>query len=353
MVTDNYYQFCQSVIGYSHRVRNLPCQDACKTISNEETNLMIIAVADGHGSEPLSQTGSKIVVESACKNIADFVKELNNTDIIKSFKSLSKSIYCGINPEVKNNGFAISKPFYVNDSGYQKIINEKLITEEALNEFSIISDFFNALSKLEKFIVYDWCTKVTEDFSNIKDKEPEKLKEYNINESDFNNPYHLYGTTLLAAAISEEYWFAIQIGDGTCLALFDENNDYSEFKQINQPIPDDERCYNNITTSICDSDSYLEFRHSVGTKLPQAIFLGSDGIENSFSCDNRKQELQSLQNFYIDLIKDFSEDTTKEKRNENLSEKLKNLTEDYSGDDMAIAGLISNTWLKSPIDKTL
>lgn len=352
MVTDKYYQFCQSVTGYSHRIRNLPCQDACKTILNEQPNLIVIAVADGHGSEPLSQIGSKIAVESACKNIADFVKELSNTDIIKSFKSLPKSIYCGINPEVKNNGFAISKPFYVNDYGYQKIINEKLITEEALNEFTIISDFFNALSKLEKFIVYDWCTKVTEDFSRLKAKEPEKLTEYNINESDFNNPYHLYGTTLLAAVISEEYWFALQIGDGTCLALFDENNDYSEFKQINQPIPDDERCFNNITTSICDSDSYLEFRHSVGTKLPQAIFLGSDGIENSFSCDNRKQELQSLQNFYIDLIKDFSEDTTKEKRNENLSEKLKNLTEDYSGDDMAIAGLISNTWLKSPIDKT-
>ena len=353
MVIDKYYHFCQSVIGYSHRIRNLPCQDACKTILNEEPNLMVIAVADGHGSEPLSQLGSKIAVESACKNITDFVKELKDSDIIKSFNSLSKSIYCGINPEVKNNGFVISKPFYVNDSGYQKIINEKLITEEALNEFSIISDFFNALSKLEKFIVYDWCTKVDENFSNLKANEPEKLKEYNINESDFNNPYHLYGTTMLAAAITEKYWFAIQIGDGTCLALFDENNDYSEFKQINQPIPDDERCFNNITTSICDSDSYLEFRHSVGTKLPKAIFLGSDGIENSFSCDNRKQELQSLQNFYIDLIKDFSEDPTKEKRNENLSEKLKNLTEEYSGDDIAVAGLISNTWLKSLIDKTV
>ena len=107
MVADKYYHFCQSVIGYSHRIRNLPCQDACKTILNEEPNLIVIAVADGHGSEPLSQIGSKIAVESACKNITDFVKELSNTDIIKSFKSLPKSIYCGINPEVKNKGFAI------------------------------------------------------------------------------------------------------------------------------------------------------------------------------------------------------------------------------------------------------
>ena len=87
----------------------------------------------------------------------------------------------------------------------------------------------------------------------------------------------------------------------------------------------------------------------MGTKIPKAIFLGSDGIENSFTSDNRQEELQSLQNFYIDLIKDFSRYITKKNRNEKLIEKLKNLTEDYSGDDVSIAGLISDSWLERTI----
>ena len=346
MVKDKYFQFYQSVIGYSHRIRNLPCQDACDGFLNSDPNLLVIAVADGHGSEPLSQIGSKIVVESACRNIAEFVKELKDSETTKQFNLLSDKIFCGINPKVKNSKLDSSKAYYINDFDYNKIIDEKTITEEELNKSTIVSDFFSSLSKLEKFIVYDWCQKVYEDFSKRQERESDKLKDYNLKDSDYDNPYHLYGTTLLATVITDNYWFAIQIGDGTCLALFDENADSADFKQINQPVPDDERCYRNITTSICDSDSYLEFRHCLGTKIPKAIFVGSDGIENSFTSDNRQEELQSLQKFYKDLIKDFSKDLTKEKRNEKLIEKLKNLTEDYSGDDVSIAGLISDSWLE-------
>ncbi len=331
----NYFQFNKSVKGFSHRIRNIICQDASKISSDGK--ILVIAVADGHGSEPLSQFGSEFAVDIACNAIIQFVKDLQEAHKIDSFKSLPNYLYCGINAKVKNNNFENLKPLFLDKNGLRKIINNSNSLEEEIDESLIVEESFKLLSHLEKNILYEWFKKVSEDFDSKKD-----TNEFEFDLKDNEKFYHLYGTTLLATCITEDFWFAIQIGDGTCVALYDSIEESNVFSIINQPIPIDERCYRNITTSMCDSDSYLEFRHCIGTKLPKAIFIGSDGIENSFSKDNNDQELQK---FYLDLINDFSRISNEKERTDYLGDKLKKLTEDGSGDDVSVAGLIDKSWL--------
>ena len=68
----------------------------------------------------------------------------------------------------------------------------------------------------------------------------------------------------------------MQIGDGKCVVI-DQNGSISE------PIPWDENCQMNVTTSICDSDASDEFRFFVTEEKPSAVFCGSDGIDDSYA----------------------------------------------------------------------
>ena len=342
MVTNEFFQFGESVIGYNHRLRNIVCQDDKDCFLDDNPNLMIIAIADGHGSEPLSQFGAEKAVKVACDNIAKFVKEFEKTNTFVSLKCLTKDIYAGVNSNVKNIDFESSKMLLLNKFGYKNIIEVEDATELSVKELSVINDFFHKIELLEKYIVYDWNKEIDQCFNNLRTNKPDYIKELNLDKKDLNNFSHLFGTTLLASVITNDYWFAIQVGDGTCVALFDDNCDNSNYLPINQPIPSDERCYKNITTSLCDLDAFLDFRHCVGIRLPKAIFLGSDGIENSFPDSTNPQDLN---NFYISLIHLFAKEETKEQRNKILIEKLKYLTEEYSGDDVSIVGLINKEWL--------
>ncbi|GGN81941.1 hypothetical protein GCM10011579_069090 [Streptomyces albiflavescens] len=57
-----------SVEGYRHRRQGLPCQDACAyTVS---ASVAVLAVADGAGSRPRSEEGSRLAVELAAEQFA-------------------------------------------------------------------------------------------------------------------------------------------------------------------------------------------------------------------------------------------------------------------------------------------
>lgn len=62
-----------------------------------------------------------------------------------------------------------------------------------------------------------------------------------------------YGCTLIAYVQTKHFWLALQIGDGRCVVL-NKANEWS------QPIPWDDRCMLNMTTSLCDEDAVNEFR---------------------------------------------------------------------------------------------
>lgn len=137
-----------------------------------------------------------------------------------------------------------------------------------------------------------------------------------------------YGTTLIGAVLAEDFWLGLQIGDGKCVVV-------SENGEFTQPIPWDEECFLNVTTSLCDENAAREFRFCFSRNLPAAVFIGSDGINDCFAGDER------LYDFYRVTLKSFAE-TDEETAITQLKEYLPTLSEKGSGDDMSV-GIIVNT----------
>ena len=137
-----------------------------------------------------------------------------------------------------------------------------------------------------------------------------------------------YGTTLIGVMLAENFWLGLQIGDGKCVAI-------SKDGEFTQPIPWDEQCFLNVTTSICDENAAKEFRFCFSRILPAAVFIGSDGIDDCFAGDER------LYDFYRVTLKSFAQ-TDEETAVAQLKEYLPTLSEKGSGDDMSV-GILVNT----------
>ena len=88
-----------------------------------------------------------------------------------------------------------------------------------------------------------------------------------------------YGCTLMCFASTRTYWFAFHIGNGKCVAISVDSGRIGS----SDPVPWDEKCFRNVTTSLCDPEALDKFRYCYGgtDTLPLAVFLGSDGIDDS------------------------------------------------------------------------
>jgi serine/threonine protein phosphatase PrpC len=157
----------------------------------------------------------------------------------------------------------------------------------------------------------------------LNDEEKEICKAGNINSEDDENLIRLYGTTLLAALVSDSFWFAIQIGDGMCVTL--QKNGTAEL-----PIPTDARLAFGRTTSLCDTEAIENFREGFGLTKIQGITVATDGIADSFAPDK-----------YLQFNRELYEKFTRfpDKVDEDLQEFLPELSKRGSGDDVAIAGI--------------
>ena len=219
-----------------------------------------------------------------------------------------------------------------------------------------LSDWENPDKRQEllKEIVNTW-TVLTIDhyYDNLTEQEIAQLPLFPDVEQSIRNITTLYGCTLMAACVHPEGWFAFQIGDGKCVAIhplqidldFPENN--SKFlipnsKLVTEPVPDDERCFLNMTTSLCDPDAANEFRFCGGDKntTPVAIFLGSDGIDNSWGTE------EALYNFYIEVLKHC---TSAADVTHDLEESLPQLSQAGSHDDMSVAAIVDKDLLAKNI----
>jgi hypothetical protein len=129
----------------------------------------------------------------------------------------------------------------------------------------------------------------------------------------------------MAAVVTPEYWFAFHIGDGKMIAL-QNNPTYME------PVPWDDRCFLNGTTSLCDSNALDEFRYCYCGDgcFPDALFLGSDGMDDTFGATD------NLADFYIKIAELLSENAS-EKVLADIKETLPNLSSKGSKDDMSLA----------------
>jgi hypothetical protein len=329
-----YRSFSHSTIGARHIKNDLPCQDA--SLNNDENNdgrMSVAVIADGHGSPQhfRSDIGSEAAAEIALTGIKEFIEQNQNV------------------PEA-----------FVNGGGKK------------------------ALDQLAKHIISAWVSRVSDDeiaFPLAQDTRmaavEDKHKTEYLNDPDHQNFCHAYGTTLIAVAMTDDYWFGFHIGDGKCEVLYEDGT-------WEQPIPWDDKCFLNSTTSICDDNSISEFRYWFGFRQedgsfaeyrygvdgqnrdnskilrckPIAVFIGSDGVDDTYPVHENEKHLKYL---YRSIVLSFAA-TGFEKVSAQILELSKRLAQHGSQDDISIAGiigdlqansvLIENLTLQAEADKT-
>lgn len=122
------------------------------------------------------------------------------------------------------------------------------------------------------------------------------------------------------------YWLSIQIGDGKSIAAYRDG-------VFVEPVPADENCLGNRSTSLCNSNAKESFRHYYSKVKPIAVFVSSDGVEESF-------DQAGLYNFFYSVaywLKEEGFDTAKAK----VEGLLPQISEGGSGDDVSVAIMVS------------
>ncbi|GHU52450.1 hypothetical protein AGMMS49975_08240 [Clostridia bacterium] len=273
--------FSISAQGASHLKINKICQDSSCSLDEPNGKYAIAAVSDGHGGDKYfrSDKGSRNAVEIArtaaafCMETQVFIDTMSSSD---------------------------------NANGKEKVLSDL--------EASIVRIWGSAIeNKLKEY-------PITEDEISGFDEDV-KLK-FRDDKSDYK--FRAYGATLIVAVVCEDFWFGFQIGDGTFVVK--QNGEYS------QPIEIDEKCVGTNTTSICNSNAIKYFHHAWGLGVPEAVFIATDGVDESFATEN------GLYKFYDNIIKNSCEDWE-----DNLSELenyLPELSKKGSRDDVSISGII-------------
>ena len=285
--------YCQ---GASHILVDKVCQDYAYCETKQGTSIAI--VCDGHGGERYfrSDVGARFAAEVARDSIRALLKDLGQySDLLK------KAEFTQV---------------------------EALTTQRKTGNLDKETELDLVFRQLFKSIIAGWHCRIEEhsNLNPLSDYEREKVPEKYTSEY-LQHLEKTYGCTLMAAVSTNHYWFAFQIGDGKCIS-FDCSGNWLE------PIPWDDNCFLNKTTSLCDSDAIDEFRYCYGGKgtHPIAVFLGSDGIDDSFG------ETENMVNFYIQLAKLIcSSRHGKEDAEKSLREDLPQLSRIGSKDDMSVA----------------
>ena len=299
---ESYSFSCQ---GESHKADNKPCQDASFSAVYDD-GLAIAIVCDGHGGERYfrSDVGSRMATEVICESVKTFVENVDKT-------------------------MFIGQPF---------IAQEAITSEEVIKKQTPIDKAFR---QLFSSIIYQWNQKIAEHAANtvVSEWEQEHVPQKYLDELKTSETFEkLYGCTLMVYVQTPDYWFAFHLGDGKCVSFHQEGDLWQ------MPIPWDERCFLNKTTSLCDSNAINEFRYCYegDGKYPMAVFLGSDGMDDSFGED------PNLVNFYIQVVKMLVTEG-REATVKSIESDLPQLSKIGSKDDMSVAFIYNIDELKAHI----
>jgi serine/threonine protein phosphatase PrpC len=277
--------FHHTCIGYSHLASGKPCQDASYAASNDHYAVAI--VSDGHGGEAYSRSdvGAQMALHAA-----------------------------------------------------RYVIDNNPLT--SWHDPSIRPALFDEL-------VRTWRDLVTEHDSSTHDDDTDITHVFDLVPPTRSPEITMrYGCTLMLACVHPNGWFAFQIGDGKCVAIHPLAPTGDPAQLTSEPIPNDERCFLNQTTSLCDADAAAEFRFCGGDRdsTPVAIFLGSDGIDDSWGSE------EALHNFYIDILKHCA---SREAVQADLADALPQLSRLGSHDDMSVAAIVDKTLLGAELGNLL
>ena len=160
---------------------------------------------------------------------------------------------------------------------------------------------------------------------------PDGLK--SIGESAFlKSPVKAYGATFVAAVLTDSCFFVLKLGDGNaCLLTRDLHAQL--LNHLFPQLEDDELQF-NLTTSLCNSDADVAFKHCFcrlkDRRDVQGLILTTDGIINSY------QSEQAYLGFIENIFAGYREQQRKD-AHADLAEFLPRLSEKGSGDDLSVA----------------
>lgn len=233
--------FGASVQGASHIRSGVECQDSLKKVV-KDSGAVILAVADGHGSEscPYSKTGSFVAVNVFCKTMEDYLETY---------------------------------------AGQQEMLFTLLKREGD--------------TKIAQEIDAEWKRRILRLHARCKREIP--LDEGQ--NKDREAVYKLYGSTLLGLVITEEFLFAFQLGDGDIVKV-SENGVYS--------VIEPDKILGTETHSLSKSESWKKaitlIRKREEEELrPVMYMLSSDGLANSYK--NDEEFKKTCMDYYV-LLKE-------------------------------------------------
>lgn len=270
-----YVEFNAHHIGKSHVQCGMSCEDYSAVYSDDQVS--IIAISDGHGDKNCfrSDKGARYACETAinlCRQFQSFTDHID--DIAQcDFESLIVSLESDIA-----------------DAWKEKVLADATAYPFCAEEMSVASkqaqEVYSSGQRLEK----------------------------------------AYGCTLILAMSTANYWLSIQIGDGKSIAAYKDG-------VFVEPVPADENCFGNRSTSLCNSNAKESFRHYYSKVKPIAAFVSSDGVEESF-------DQAGLYNFFYSVaywLKEEKFDIAKAK----IECLLPQISEGGSGDDVSVAIMVS------------
>lgn len=271
------------LISYKEKYRCFSCtvagintvnQDAAKSYYDKDKGIAIAVVSDGHGAVNhfRSAEGAKIAVKIALQTIKEAIEQ-NKIKSLESIKYYSNLIL------IK----------------WRKAVSEHFNT--------------NSLTSEENDIV-------------------DKMDEFNV--------YSLYGTTLNAIAVTNNFWCAIKCGDGEVIRIDKKGRKYS---LINLLSNDYEMI--NYTESLCSSKPKFKLMFEIINADSDFVagLVVTDGVTNSF-------DRKSFEDFAIYIIKTQYKNKNNynynEEQDEDLINYLKYISNNGSCDDISIAGVFKN-----------
>ena len=278
--------FSESVMGWKHEKNNGVNEDACGVFDGRD--FKIIAVADGHGACECfrSHIGSRMAVESAL-------------EILMSFKKSVDEFHLLVNLHKYDQRDELVR-FLIHD--LIELWNARVL--EHVGQFPISSEEYNLAPSLS--MVYQRGKYLT----------------------------NIYGSTLLCAILSEDFLLVLQQGDGCCVVLDEDGH-------ILHPMPLDDICVRNMTTSLCDRDASKRMRYvyyDLSRVKFGGIFLASDGVENSFGDE------VFLDAFFAELCRELS-GLDVSVVSSYVRGLLGEISERGSRDDVSLAGIFSRDFL--------
>lgn len=234
--------FGESVQGASHVRNGRECQDSLKKVEKDE-NTVILAVADGHGSDscPYSKTGSYVAVNVFCKILGDYLETY---------------------------------------AGQPKMLLTFLKREGD--------------TKVAQAIDAEWKRRILKIHANCKRKVISDAE----GNKDKESIYKMYGSTLLGLVITNEFLFAFQLGDGDIVKVSDAGV---------QNIIEADKILGTETHSLSKAESWrkaITFTKKEEEDERESVMymLSSDGLANSFKNDD---EFKKTCNDYYALLKEY------------------------------------------------